>query len=129
MKLFADPKCWKFKEIYPDEFASYGCGPGGVGDFFVPDTVWGLSIRSACRIHDWGYRHSPGASEDDRHRHDRILKNNALRIVDHHTRWGLLKRLRYRRVQTYYTMVRKFGSPAYWEERNTDIEYRSEKDA
>jgi hypothetical protein len=118
LELFADAACWEFKWAHIDEFMSYGCGPGGFGDFLVPDTVWGLSIRDACRIHDWGYRHCEGASEEERAKHDRILKNNSLRIVDYHTKWSLLKRLRYIRVETYYKMVRAFGAPAYWSERN-----------
>ena len=125
LRLFADPDCWIFQEVYPDEFESYGCGPGGAGDSLVPDTVWfTVSIRPACRIHDWGYRHACDASEEGRKRHDRIFRNNALRIVDYHTKSRILKWLRYRRVQTYYVMVRKFGSPAYWEERNKEQEYR-----
>jgi hypothetical protein len=117
-ELFADAACWEFKGDFPEEFASYGCGPGGLGDFLVPDTVWGLSITDACRIHDWGYRHGEDASEDDKARHDRILRNNSQRIVDANTKWGWLKRLRYIRINTYYVMVCKFGGPAYWEERN-----------
>ena len=116
--LFADAECWEFKWSHPTEFESYGCGPGGVGDFLVPDTVWGLSIRDACRVHDWGYRHAKDSCEDDRKRHDRILKNNSQRIVDANTKYSWLKKLRYRRVLTYYRMVRNFGGPAYWEERN-----------
>ena len=119
LSLYADAECWEFKWAHPEEFASYGCGPGGIGDFFVPDTVWFLSIRDACRIHDWGYRHCEEASEEDRARHDRILKNNAERIVDFYTKSKKLKKLRYRRVLTYYQMVKNFGSKAYWSERNS----------
>ena len=122
VELFADAECWEFKWQHPEEFASYGCGPGGIGDFLVPDTVYGLSIRDACRVHDWGYRHCKNASEDDRARHDRILKNNSQRIVDFHTKNWLLKKLRYRRVLTYYYMVKNFGSTAYWSERNKSSE-------
>ena len=120
IKLFADYGCWEFKKKFPDEFKSYGCGPGGVGDFLVPDTVYGLSIRDACRIHDWAYRHSLGDSDEDRKRHDRILMNNSLRIVDAGTKFWIIKKLRYRRCKTYYQMVRAFGGPAYWSERNSD---------
>jgi len=121
-KLFADQECWEFKKKFPDEFKSYGCGPGGVGDFLVPDTIYGLSVRDACRIHDFGYRHSSVSSEEDRKKHDRILRNNCLRIVNDHTKYRILKMLRYRRVKTYYMAVRFFGSPAYWEERNDEKE-------
>ena len=117
-KLYAPAECWIFKGKYPDEFASYGCGPGGIGDFLVPDTVYGLSIRDACRVHDFGYRHSLGNSEEDRAMHDRILKNNSLRIVDDHADWKWVKWLRYQRVEKYYLAVRAFGSRAYWSERN-----------
>ena len=116
--LYANAECWEFKWMHPEEFESYGCGPGGIGDFFVPDTVWGLSIRDACRIHDWHYRHCEEASEEDRKRADRILRNNAQRIVDASTKWRWVKRLRYTRIKTYYKMVRAFGGPAYWNERN-----------
>lgn len=30
-----------------------GCGPGELGSLLVPDTLWGLSIKPACDIHDW----------------------------------------------------------------------------
>jgi hypothetical protein len=118
VELFADADCWKFKWDYPEEFSSYGCGPGGIGDFLVPDTVYGLSIREACRIHDWGYRHCEMSSEEDRARHDRILHNNSQRIITAGTDWRWVKVLRMRRALTYYQMVRNFGANAYWGERN-----------
>ena len=124
-ELFADAECWDFKKNFPDEFASYGCGPGGIGDFAVPDTVWFLSIKPACAIHDWGYRHCKEASEMDRERHDRILKNNALLIVRNHTKPGILRRLRERRVKTYYFFVAFGGGPSYWGERNKPEEMQA----
>ncbi len=120
VKLFAHATIWRFKEAFPDEFDSYGCGPGGLGDFFVPDTVYGLSIKPACQIHDTYYRHWPDASEEARQMIDRIFKNNMIRIVDHFTSPGLLRWLRRRRCLKYYLMVKRFGGPAFWEERNED---------
>ena len=32
-----------------------GCGPGDIGDWFVPDTMYGESVFLACQIHDWMY--------------------------------------------------------------------------
>ncbi len=32
-----------------------GCGPGKLGDYLVPDNLFGESIFLACRIHDWMY--------------------------------------------------------------------------
>jgi hypothetical protein len=73
-------------------------------------------------VHDWGYRHSPGNSEEDRSRHDRILFNNINRIID--AKGGCLKSLRKRRARVYYDMVRLFGATAYWESRNKPYELR-----
>jgi hypothetical protein len=118
-KLFADPVCWDFVEQYEDEFMSYGCGPGGVGDYLVPDTMWGLYIGNACRIHDWYYRWDyDNYCEARRNEADRILKNNSIRIINRYTHSNILRKLRYRRAQTYYTMVHNFGANAYWEDRN-----------
>ena len=122
VELFADKECWEFKERFPDEFKSYGCGPGGIGDFLVPDTVYGLSIKEACRIHDWGYRHCKWASEEDRARHDRIFLNNMLRIIDAKTNLYILRQLRAYRCYAYYIAVRKFGARSYWCERNNNEE-------
>jgi len=115
--LIADAECWEFKEKFPEEFKAYGCGPGGIGDMLVPDTMWGLSVRDACRIHDWGYRHCEEASEDDRKRHDELLRLNSIIIIETGTKYNWLKTLRLRRAKTYYGMVRKFGKSAYWSER------------
>jgi hypothetical protein len=116
MKLFVPFDCQKFIEEHPDEFKTYGCGPGGIGDYLVPDTVWGLSIRQACRIHDWAYRHANDASEEARKQHDKILSYNSMRIVIARTTNHTLFVLRRRRVKTYYQMVRAFGGRAYWDE-------------
>lgn len=32
-----------------------GCGPKGIGDYLVPDSIWFLSVKAACKIHDWMY--------------------------------------------------------------------------
>ena len=120
MKLFADLACLEFQRQFPDEFGRYGCGPGGLGDFFVPDTVYlTVSIKPACRIHDWAYRHSLESSEKDRKRHDKMLLDNSLLIVQEETKWKWLLKLRARRCRTYYKMVRAFGGPSYWKNRET----------
>lgn len=118
MNLYYPKRCREFIRQFPDEFKNYGCGPGGIGDYFVPDTVYGLSIREACRIHDWCYRHANEASEKNRKQHDVLLKENATRIVFSRGGWNLIVRLRLRRVKIYYKMVRAFGGPAYWSERS-----------
>jgi len=124
MKLFACKECWDFKEAHPEEFARFGCGPGGLGGILVPDTVYFLSIRDACRIHDWYYRFYPSCEEKDRKSADIIFLNNMLRIVVEKTENNLLRLLRKRRCLTYYKAVRLLGGPAYHDDRNESEEFR-----
>ena len=119
-KLYAHPECWEFKKEHPDEFQSFGCGPGGAGDKFVPDTMYGLNVSNACRIHDWYYRFYPENTEEARKMADRILLNNLLRIVEANTKSKILLCLRRRRCKTYYRMVRTFGASSYFDDRNDD---------
>ena len=118
LMLYADPLCQKFMQEHPDEFKKYGCGPGGFFDYLVPDTIYLLSITDACAIHDWGYRHSPNASSADRKEHDKILLNNSIRIIQYHTKYKSLYRLRMSRIKFYYNMVRFGGGPSYWDSNN-----------
>jgi hypothetical protein len=48
---------YRLRKKDPEKFRAVcgGCGPGQWGDYFVPDTLWGLSIRLACQIHDYMY--------------------------------------------------------------------------
>ena len=126
--LYAEPECWQFREAYPDEWLSFGCGPGSLGDYLVPDSVLGLSVVEACRIHDWYYRlWLEGETEEDRATADRIGRNNALRIIDHAYEKGSniwLTRIRRWLVQQAYLRVRKYGAAAFFEERNAKAYYR-----
>ena len=135
-RLFADEACWKFRQEQPRAWNSFGCGPGRWGDYLIPDTMWGLYIGEACKIHDWGYRLSPGASEEHRFEQDRILKWNCMRIInaaydyrmEHnykwHRIWEWLHEKRTRRAELYYETVRSRGGPAYWEDRNPKSKYK-----
>jgi len=124
MRLYAHKECWDFIEKHPEDFKSFGCGPGGIGDFFVPDTMYGLNVSDACRIHDWYYRFYPGKTEADRKMADSILKNNLLRIVRAKSKNRILRWLRERRCGTYYRFVRLAGGPAFYDERNLDDEFK-----
>jgi hypothetical protein len=106
--------------VHEEDFLSFGCGPGGAGDKLVPDTMYGLDISPACRVHDWYYRFFPEDTEEARAMADRIMKNNLLRIVEAHTKNRVLLWLRRRRCHTYYTMVRMFGAPSYFHDRNAE---------
>jgi hypothetical protein len=125
MKLYADKEAWMFMVQHPVQWLSFGCGPGGWGDWLVPDTIYGLSVIEACRIHDWYYRFYWQDTEGARERADKILLNNMIRIIEAGTGNRWLLRLRLHRARLYYRMVRDYGAPAYFEhDRNSDVEYR-----
>ena len=78
-----------------------GCGPGNIGDWFVPDTIYGESVFLACQVHDWMY----GEGED---LNDKIcadlafLVNMTLLVIKD---GDTLDVLRLRRVMTYFEAV------------------------
>lgn len=115
--LFAPPEYWR---LPASERGRLGCGPGYLGDLLVPDTFYGLSVKSACSIHDFMYR--TGQVEVDREVADRVLLNNCVRIVMAGTSGKLLLRLRLMRARTYYWFVRMFGGPAFWNGKNKACE-------
>ena len=87
-----------------------GCGPGGVGDWLIPDTNWGLSIRPACEIHDWMYYE--GETQEEKDMADLIFLDNMLTLVKNGT-W-FLKIPRDHRAFVYYEAVKYGGDHTYW---------------
>ena len=118
--LYADPRCWKFREDHPEEWKAFGCGPGGFGDKLVPDTMYGLNVSEACRIHDWYYRFYPDSTPSARKMADYAFRNNLIRIVEAKTKNRVLRWVRKRRCQAYYAMVRALGGPAFYSDRNEE---------
>lgn len=88
----------------------YGCGPGKIGDLFVPDTFYGLSIKPACEIHDYCYE--TGQTLDDKAFADMLFLINTLAIIEHRS-GRLLKVPRTYRAITYYIAVRDAGRDAF----------------
>jgi len=117
MKLLRTKECIIFQKLFPEEYESFGCGPGGVGDWFVPDTMWGLSVREACRQHDHDYRFGSGSSEEHRKQCDIRMRDNMRIIVNTKSKSKVLRALRHIRIEIYYRMVRLFGGKSYWSER------------
>lgn len=124
IKLFAAPECWQFRDKHPDQWKNFACGPGEVGDYLVPDVILGIPVAECCRIHDWYYRFDSGKTEEDRAAADRIFLNNMLRTVNALSKNSIMKRIRSRIALIYYNAVRRYGAPVYFEERNSDIEYK-----
>lgn len=87
-----------------------GCGAMG-GPDYVPDTMYGLDVSEACRIHDWSYQ--IGKTLADKDRADLDFHTNLLRIISNHPGNFLIKFLRRRRARTYYLAVKQFGMSAF----------------
>lgn len=114
VSLSAPAEYWEMSSDFIDEITG-GCGPGGLGDYMVPDTVWFLSIFFPCRIHDFGYW--AGETEEDKRIEDNRFLNNMIRTVKTKTEWHLLKKLRLLRCKRYYQAVHWFGGPAFWNDK------------
>jgi len=109
--IFAPPEFWEMPE---EERALLGCGPGRVGDYLVPDSFFGLSIRIACQVHDFMYR--TGQSITDKARADRVFMNNTMRIVN--AAGGILRWPRKVLALFYYKMVDLYGGLSFWDGKN-----------
>ena len=114
--LYAPPDYWTFPARALNEIAN-GCGAGKLGDLLVPDTVYGLSIRPACRVHDFMYHF--GADLEDKEEADRVFMNNMIRIVNAAGGFRWLRWLRLRRCRKYYFAVACLGGPAFWRGKNS----------
>jgi len=99
----------------PEEWATFGCGPGGWGDWIVPDTMWGLDISEACRIHDWYYRFFSDRSKCGKELADTLMKENLLAIIHSKSKSRTFRTLRGVRANTYHFMVSKCGQSS-WDE-------------
>lgn len=80
-----------------------GCGPGYVGDWFVPDTMYFLKITPACKLHDWTFqvwndKESFDVAND-------LFKRNLYAIIEQHGGWKIIQKLRKRRAGIYVKFV------------------------
>jgi hypothetical protein len=86
-----------------------GCGPAGWRFDLVPDSLAGLDVSEACKIHDWMYR--LGGDEAARKEADVILYLNLARLVL--MAGGSLTGIRMAGAAAFYLAVRK-GGAAYF---------------
>jgi len=100
------------------EFFHGKCGAGsGLGEKLVPETIWFLNITPACKIHDHMYAIADPTDEAKKEA-DRTFRNNMIRIVHYHTDSVIITRLRLNRANVYYRIVKDFGGPAFWNNKN-----------
>lgn len=93
-----------------------GCGPGSIGDWFVPDTILGESVFLACRIHDWMY--GEGTSIEDKKIADRVFLWNMTVLIQEapftqEQESAALDLVRLRTCMTYYSAVSYGGNDAF----------------
>lgn len=86
-----------------------GCGPGKIGDAFVPDTLYGESVFLACQIHDKMYHDAMCA--EDKLWADLTFQWNMTYLIKFQE--GALDFLRLRRVMSYFQAVDAYGKTAY----------------
>jgi hypothetical protein len=122
-ELFAPPSFWDLPEAFRSTVMT-ACGAGkGIGNWVIPDKIFGLRITEACKIHD--YMYAQGATIEEKEQADRVFLNNMLRLIEadyHKSRipiWrGILASLRRHAAITYYNAVHDFGGPAFWKGKN-----------
>lgn len=110
--LAAPASFWAAPEELRDAVAG-GCGPGGVGDVFVPDSILWLDMYWACKIHDWCFavwNDRPGFSLGNQ-----IFKNNMSRINIQAKGWKSMQRARVIPIAFCYFMVQFLGEPDYYD--------------
>ena len=95
-----------------------GCGPESSRWYLVPDTVYGLSIRPACNIHDYMYQ--VGILEEEKKFADLMFLDNMVKIINKAT--YLLRYVRKCRANEYYLAVKLKGdSSFYTKEKGNEI--------
>lgn len=104
--LAAPQSFWLAPDDIKNEIVN-GCGPGGLGDVLIPDTAYFMSLKPACKIHDWMY--AVYNDEKGFKLSNQVFLDNMERINRAKTKNRFLKRLRTRRIRKYFVVVRDFG--------------------
>lgn len=115
--LYAPAEYWETPKEMVDKVVG-GCGPGGFGDYLVPDTIYGIRIREACRIHDFYYSAFMPGTYECKFEADRVFLNNMIRIIKVGTKNRVLRLLMMNRAKEYYLAVKYFGGGAFWKNKN-----------
>ena len=111
-QLAAPKSFWYFRTLDLSDIIN-GCGPGGAGDRLIPDTVYGLSVKPACAIHDWMY--TIFNDEAGFKLSNSLFLDNMTRINKSATKNSVIRFLRSRRIVKYYLAVKDFGRLFYYD--------------
>ena len=109
-----------FRDGYEPKESCNGCGSGWSAKL-IPDTIYGMSIRHICCIHDDRYE-TVNKSIEHKEMSDREFMNNMIREINEDTKWwrnnNLVKKLMRSRAYKYFQAVDNFGGSAYWDGKN-----------
>ena len=87
------------------------CGAENARFDYVPDTIFGLSIKMACCIHD--DRYERGGTKDDKYKADNEFLSNMLSIINSYEKWFYPHWLARHRAMTYYDAVVRYGAGSF----------------
>lgn len=98
---------------HPDYKPKDGCSCGAENALFdfIPDTIYGISIRKSCCIHD--HRYEIGGTQEDKNQADREFLGNMLTEIEHNTKWYIPTFLARRRAMDYYEAVSRMGDSSF----------------
>ena len=110
----------KFRDSFntPADYKSNGCGSGWLAKL-IPNTIYGISVREACRRHDWSYE--VGKTQKDKDLGDVQFLLNLLTIINNVDKWYYPTKLARLRATDYYSAVVDHGYDAFWNDK--EIKY------
>ena len=119
-KLLAPLEYWYLTE---EEIKSVTNGCGSKKTEFIPDSILGLDLSEACRIHDWMY-YDLGTSKKEA---DEVFLINQKKLNKLDKASWLVKLLRGGVIYAYYIGVTLFGGNRYLYSKQTAREEFSNK--
>lgn len=102
----------EYTQLTPEAKEEICNGCGAKGGIPVPNTMYLLSIKEACQIHDFMYHSS--MTTEDKVTSDLVFKHNLIAIIEEETWFYFVEKLRKVRAEEYYLVVALWGDGAYW---------------
>jgi len=89
-----------------------GCGPRGFGDKIVPDSIFWLSIKASCIVHDLEYE--IGTIILSKIIADNRFRKNMKYLIEKNSKYNWVKKLRLYFAEKYYFVVHEFGTDSFY---------------
>ena len=112
----------KYPKSWNEELANKvgnGCGPDGAKwkSWIVPDKIFFVSVKEACRIHDFMYY--KGRRKRDQVVADNVFLQNMNKIFDMQPWWSIVwNPLRRKQAKLYHIALVYFGESAFMAEKD-----------